>query len=710
MAQKVPHRAAAAEADCFGAKVAVAAACTEGALLVGGTGSAVADVPLPHHRGPNHNAISRVPGTAMTASPPTVRLEIDADRIATVWLDAPGRPVNTLSTGALADLEAIVARLEVERPVAVVFASAKAGFCGGADLAEIRDLDDPALDRFLAAGQSLLDRIAALPVATVAALGGDALGGGLELALACRDRVAADDPRLKLGLPETTLGIVPGWAGTLRLPRVVGLAPALKLLVTGRTVAPEEALAIGLVDEIVPRERLLDTAWRRAVAAAPRAPQPDPLAGDAAARAAECDRVRAETLKRSGDHLPAPLRVIDLVEASYPDAGPDAAAAERRALVELRRTSACRNLVRLFFLRTGGRKAAARLAGGTPRPVATAAVIGGGTMGAGIAQALARSGIDVRVIEADAAAASAAAGRIGAGGPALEVTTDWSRVAAADLVVEAVVERLPVKVDVFRRLEGLVRPDAVLATNTSSLSVAAIAAATARPDRVIGLHFFNPVAKMPLVEVVRPPQATADVVATGVAVAGAAGKTPVLCADAPGFVVNRVLFPQLREALVLFEEGASVVATDAAIRGWGLPMGPFMLIDEIGLDVTQMILESLAAELGPRFAPPPALARALAQGWLGRKSGRGFYDHPRDGRPAPSAALAPTSATAPAATAEAIQRRLIEPMAAEARLVLEAGVVDSADAIDLATVLGLGFAPFRGGLATYAGLAPAPRG
>jgi 3-hydroxyacyl-CoA dehydrogenase/enoyl-CoA hydratase/3-hydroxybutyryl-CoA epimerase len=337
-------------------------------------------------------------------------------------------------------------------------------------------------------------------------------------------------------------------------------------------------------------------------------------------------------------------------------------------------------------------------------------VIGGGTMGAGIAQALARSGIDVRVIEADAAAASAAAGRIGAGGPALEVTTDWSRVAAADLVVEAVVERLPVKVDVFRRLEGLVRPDAVLATNTSSLSVAAIAAATARPDRVIGLHFFNPVAKMPLVEVVRPPQATADVVATGVAVAGAAGKTPVLCADAPGFVVNRVLFPQLREALVLFEEGASVVATDAAIRGWGLPMGPFMLIDEIGLDVTQMILESLAAELGPRFAPPPALARALAQGWLGRKSGRGFYDHPRDGRPAPSAALAPTSATAPAATAEAIQRRLIEPMAAEARLVLEAGVVDSADAIDLATVLGLGFAPFRGGLATYAGLAPAPRG
>ena len=646
----------------------------------------------------------------MNVAPPSVRLEIDADRVATVWLDAPGRPVNTVSADVLAELETVIGRIEAERPVAVVFASAKAGFCGGADLAEIRDLDDPALDRFLAAGQSLLDRIAALPVATVAALGGDALGGGLELALACRDRVAADDPRLKLGLPETTLGIVPGWAGTLRLPQLVGLAPALKLLVTGRTVAPSEALTLGLVDEIVPRERLLDTARRRASAAAPRPTRPDPLAGDAAARAAECGRLRAETRKRSADHLPAPLRVIDLVEASYPEAGPDAAAAERRALVELRRTPACRNLVRLFFLRTGGRKAAARIAGGTPRPVAIAAVIGGGTMGAGIAQALARAGIDVRVIEADQAAASAAATRIAAGGSAVEVTTDWSRAAAADLVVEAVVERLPVKVDVFRRLDGLVRPDAVLATNTSSLSVADIAAATARPDRVIGLHFFNPVAKMPLVEVVRPPQAAPDAVATGVAVAGAAGKTPVVCADAPGFVVNRVLFPQLREALVLFDEGASVAATDAAIRGWGLPMGPFMLIDEIGLDVTQMILESLAAALGPRFAPPPALGRALAAGWLGRKSGRGFYDHPRDGGPTPNAEFVAAAAAAPSAPAEAIQRRLIDPMAAEARLVLDAGVVDSADTLDLATVLGLGFAPFRGGLATAAGLAPAPRG
>jgi 3-hydroxyacyl-CoA dehydrogenase/enoyl-CoA hydratase/3-hydroxybutyryl-CoA epimerase len=420
--------------------------------------------------------------------------------------------------------------------------------------------------------------------------------------------------------------------------------------------------------------------------------------------------VRAETRKRSGDHLPAPLRVIDLVEASYPEAGPEAAAVERRALLELRRTPACRNLLRLFFLRSGGRKAAARLAGGTPRPVAVAAVIGGGTMGAGIAQALARAGIDVRVIEADQAAATAASARIGAGGSTIEVTTDWSRAAAADLVVEAVVERLPVKLDVFKRLDGLVRPDAVLATNTSSLSVAAIAAGTRHPDRVIGLHFFNPVAKMPLVEVVRTPEAAADAVATGVAVAGAAGKTPVVCADAPGFVVNRVLFPQLREALVLFEEGVSVAATDAAIRAWGLPMGPFMLIDEIGLDVTQMILESLAAALGPRFAPPPALARALASGWLGRKSGRGFYDHPGQGAPVPNADLVAPAAAPAAATPEAIQRRLIEPMAAEARLVLEAGVVDAPDAIDLATVLGLGFAPFRGGLATCAGLAPARRG
>jgi 3-hydroxyacyl-CoA dehydrogenase/enoyl-CoA hydratase/carnithine racemase len=634
--------------------------------------------------------------------PPSVRSERHADGVAIVWFDVQGKSVNAVSSAVLADLDAVVKELEADPPAGVVFASAKPGtFVVGGDLFEIRDADEPALDAFLARGQGIFDRIAALGVPTVAALSGDTLGGGYEMALACRHRIAADVPRSRIGLPETAIGIVPGWCGTLRLPRLLGIEAGLKLLVTGRTVAPREALELGMIDEVVPADELLDAARRRALDPTPRPALVDP---DPAACAAACQRSRDETRGRSGDHLPAALRVVDIVETSYRDGFAAGADAERRILIELRRGAAGRNLLRLFFLRSGGKKAAAQRAGGTPRDVARAAVIGGGTMGAGIAAALARAGMEVQVVEADEAAATAAAARLAAaGGQPPRVTTDWSAVAAADLVVEAVVESLPVKLDVFRRLDETVRPDAVLASNTSSLAVASIAAATRHPERVIGLHFFNPVARMPLVEVVRAERSGADAVATGVAVAARAGKTPVVVGDAPGFVVNRVLFPYLREAAILFDEGASVAAVDAAARGWGMPMGPLALLDEIGLDTSLFIFEALVGPLGGRFEPPPAVARAVARGWLGRKSGRGFYDHPREGKPAANPEF--TAAAPGGGPAADLADRLLRPMAEEARRVLAAGVVDSPDALDLATVLGIGFPAFRGGLATFAGLA-----
>ena len=333
-------------------------------------------------------------------------------------------------------------------------------------------------------------------------------------------------------------------------------------------------------------------------------------------------------------------------------------------------------------------------------------------MGAGIAHALSRAGVAVQVVEADERSAAAATARLAAltGDDSIRATIDWSVVAAADLGVEAVVEQLPAKLDVFRRLDELAAPGAVLASNTSSLGIGEIAAATGHPGRVIGLHFFNPVPKMPLVEVVRTPLTDADALATGVAVVTKAGKTPVIVNDSPGFLVNRVLFPYLREAIVLFAEGATVAGVDAAIRSWGMPMGPFTLMDEIGLDVTRMILDSLERTLGPRLSSPPLLAAAIDRGWLGRKAGRGFYLHPAGGKPEPHRDMAslvgdPPPLDLPPAE---LQRRLIGPMAAEARLVLAEGVVESADAIDLATVLGLGFAPFRGGLASFAGLVPPP--
>ena len=656
---------------------------------------------------------SPVPGQRASAAP--VRWVMDGDRVMRVWFDAPEKSVNTLGTATWQALDAAVREIEAVRPVGVVFASGKPrSFIAGADLVELWSLTDGELDEYLARGQRILDRIEALPLPTVAAINGDALGGGLELALACRYRVAADDPRVKLGLPETTLGLLPGWGGTIRLPRLVGLEPALALMLPGKSIPPHEALALGLVDRLAPRDQLDATCT--SLVHSPTAAEHCRRDLDPQERLAVLARVRDEIRRRSGDHLPAPLRLIDVVETGY-DAGSEAAAAaERRGLIEMRSTAAAKNLLRLFFLRTAAKKAAAAAAGGSPRPVQRAVVIGGGTMGAGIAVVLAAAGVEVQVVEADERSAAAAATRVAspAGANAVPVTTDWAAIGDADLVVEAVVEDLAAKVDIFRRLDRVARPDAVLASNTSSLSIAALAAAVRDPGRVIGLHFFNPVAKMPLVEVVRQPQAAADAVATGVAVAALGGKTPVVCRDAAGFIVNRGLFPYLRAALLAAESGADVQIIDAAVRAWGMPMGPFALIDEIGLDIARSIFHSLEQALGPRPAAVRILTAMIDKGWLGRKAGRGFYDHPPEGRPVPNpdwATVGINSATSAETVDETrwdestVEARLIGPMADEARRLLDEGVVDSADAIDLATVLGIGFPAFRGGLATFATLA-----
>jgi 3-hydroxyacyl-CoA dehydrogenase/enoyl-CoA hydratase/carnithine racemase len=636
-----------------------------------------------------------------------IRLDVDIDRMATVWIDCPAMSVNTLSAATWDGLDAAVRQIEVIEPVGVVIASAKPRtFIAGADLFELDALADAGLDEHLARGQAILDRVAALPMPTVAAINGDALGGGLEVVLACRYRIAADDSRIKIGLPETTLGLVPGWGGTFRLPRLIGVEPALSLLVSGKPIPPTEAAAIGLVDRVVSRDDLVSVA-KECVRASLQARG---SVNDDLARVRDvCNRFREATRERSGEQLPAPLRVIDIVETGL-TAGHDAAmAAERAGLVALRRSPAGKQLLRMFFLRTAAKKKAAAEAGGTPRPVRSVVVIGGGTMGAGIAAAFGAAGVPVQVIEVDQPSARAAQARLATmpGGGGVGVTTDWSAIAGADIVIEAAVENLSIKQGIFSRLDELARPGAILATNTSSLGVAALAAATKHPGRVIGLHFFNPVARMPLVEVVRGVQSDADAVATGVAAATMLAKTPVVCRDAPGFIVNRVLFPYLRAALALVDEGFDIGSLDAAARRWGMPMGPCSLIDEIGLDVSLSIFASLASALGDRFAVLPTLERAVARGWLGKKSGQGLYVHPPEGRPTPnpewSSLTSPTSNGETVVGDAMIAGELIAPMAAEARLVLAEGIAASADSLDLASVLGMGFPAFRGGLATYAG-------
>ncbi|MDB5355169.1 MAG: fadJ [Phycisphaerales bacterium] len=655
----------------------------------------------------------------------TLRTSTDPDGVVTVLLDAPGKSLNTLIRLMFAELAEVVTRLEEEKAKAVIFASAKKrSFIAGADVFEISSMSPGDLERHLAFGQELFTRIEQLPMPTVAVINGDCLGGGLELALACTLRVSADEPSISLGLPEVKLGLVPGWGGTVRLPRLIGLAEALSLMTAGRTLSPAKALKAGLIDEVAKTDELLAAARRLVLSGAKRrevsSAAPSDLPGI-------LENARAQTLAQTRGNYPAPLRLIEVVAEGWNHGRAAGMAAERKALVEMMGTDAAKGLIRVFFLRQGAKRAIASQIRAQPAEVKHAAVIGGGVMGAGIVHALIRAGINVRLIEINADAASAgisrvckaleedvAGGRMTASDAAgalgrITATSEWAGLEAADIVIEAAVERIEVKREIFAKLDRAVRPDCVLATNTSSLSVSEMAGATANPGWVVGLHFFNPVAKMPLVEVVRTGKSQEQALATAAGLAGKIGKTAVLVNDSPGFLVNRVLMPYLAEALVMAGEGADVRTVDEALKRWGMPMGPFELLDEIGLDVSSHILKSLAGHFGERLPGAASLDSAVQRGWLGKKSGRGFYVYgdkrgaePQVNPEQIATPIAPrTNPLSAKENSEEIAWRLVLPMVNEAARLLEEGVVDNVDAVDLAMVLGTSFAPFRGGLVHF---------
>ena len=662
-----------------------------------------------------------------------LRTSVDADGVMTVTFDAPGKGVNTINGQLLQDLTAAVEQAEREKPKGVIFASAKDGcFIAGADLFEIRKMagDVQRMTGFLADGQSLWNRIEKLPMPTVAAINGDSLGGGFELALACTYRVAADDGSINIGLPEVKVGILPGWGGTTRLPRLVGLRKALPLLLAGKALPPKKARKAGLVDETVRPEALLSAAKRLVLSGkAPnrKLPLVDRLTAAAPLRNIVIDKATKQTLEQTHGNYPAPMQILRVVKVGLEQGFEAGLAEERKGLRELIDQPASQNLMRLFFLKQGLKKSvAAQLNGARPAEVTHAAVIGGGTMGAGIVHSLARAGVNVRLVEVNEKAAAAALGRVkkmldddvySGRLSALEAkhafarvspTTDWTGLNLADVVIEAVAETMDVKREVFGKLDKLCRPDAVLASNTSSLSIAEMADATTRPGRVVGMHFFNPVPKMPLLEVVRAQKSEDGALATAVALGSRMGKVPILVKDAPGFLVNRVLIPYLAEAIVMATEGAPIPLVDEVMKKWGMPMGPFELLDEIGLDIGAHVLKSLGSKLDPPLEPSPQMARALEKGWLGKKSGKGFYVY--DGKKKSAklelnhemASLISGGKVAPELSDAHIQWRLVLPMVNEAARLLAEGVTDSADTVDLATVLGTGFAPFRGGLAKFA--------
>ena len=635
------------------------------------------------------------------------KVDRDAEGIVWLCLDKPGSSANVLSAQVLRELDGVLADLERTLPRGVVISSAKkSGFIAGADIKEftgIANSDDGY--KLIRSGQQVLGRLAALPCPTVAAIHGFALGGGFELALACRYRVAVGDDKLTLGLPEVQLGIHPGFGGTVRSVNLVGVRPAMDMMLTGKSIRADQAQRLGLVDRLVSAEQL-----KAAAAEILRNPPPahQPPFGErvlswSIVRPFIKGTITAQVAKKARrEHYPAPYAIIDLW-AKYGASGSAAYEAEARSIAHLFTTETSRNLVRLFLL-TDRLKA---LGGKSPAEVKHVHVVGAGVMGADIAAWSALRGFTVtlqdRALEyiepalkrsrelfdkrlRDPQKSAEAAAR-------LQPDVAGDGVARADVVIEAIFESLEAKRSLYASLEPRMKPEALLATNTSSLMLEPLAEKLARPGRLVGLHFFNPVPQMPLIEIVRSTSTEPQVMQGALSFARRLDKLPVPCRSAPGFVVNRVLMPYLHEAMFAAQEGVPLPVIDAAAVRFGMPMGPIELADVVGLDVALDVGEIIAAELG---RPPPELARLKEKKEarkLGRKTGEGFYVW-QDGK-----ALKPeVHATAP----QDLIDRLILVMVNECVACLREQIAEDADLIDAAVILGTGFAPFRGGPLAYA--------
>jgi len=661
--------------------------------------------------------------------------------IAHLVMDDPARRVNVIDQEALGDLEAALDLLEGRPDLrGLVVRSGKPGtFVTAADLDAIAALTDrPQALAWVRRVQEAFARLAALPFPTVAAIDGTCLGGGVELALACCSRVAAEEPRTQIGLPEVLLGIIPGFGGTTRLPRLVGLSTALDLILTGRMLDARRAERAGLVARAVPGVWLIEHAHRRLAELAARGPgagratnpalrsrrdrwRPRGLRawlsdGTPLGQGLTISRARAMTKARTGGHYPAPVAALSVLHHGFAQPVEASLRLEAEWVSDLVVGPVCRNLVRAFQFAERARKES--LPGmEQAAPVERLQVVGAGVMGAGIAELASRHGIEVRLRDTDPAALAQAlravrarvaerAGRSGAARHETEAqlarvfpSPDLAGLKRADFAIEAVVENLDVKRRVFGELEVRMRPDAVLATNTSSLSVDELAAGLKWPQRFVGLHFFNPVHRMPLVEVVRGAKTSPAALATVVTLARRLGRTPVVVNDGPGFVVNRVLMPCLREALHLAEDGYRVVDVDAAMRAFGMPMGPFQVMDEVGLDVVAAVAAILGRAFPERVAPAPQLEALVEAGLLGRKRGAGFYRHWRGRRtldPLAARLLRPARERRPASL-EVLAERMTLAMVNEAAHCLADGVVKDAGTLDLALLYGAGFPSFRGG-------------
>lgn len=634
-------------------------------------------------------------------------IEEDADGILWLNIDTQGQPTNVLTHATLDELESLLETIADSSPRGLVIGSARPGaFIAGADVKAFTRLEgaEDAL-KLIQRGQSIMDTLEALPCPTVAMITGYCLGGGLELSLACDYRLALDDPATRLGLPEVKLGIHPGFGGTVRSIRRLGVFQAMDLMLTGRTVDAKRARRMGLVDQVFP-ERQLKRAARETVLARPATARPGSLQRLANLRPARwliARQLRKQVARKAPKvHYPAPYALIDLWER----AGGEHARMyreEARSVAELITGQTAQNLIRVFQLQTllkgvGDRKAF---------DAHHVHVIGGGVMGGDIAAWCALQGFRVSVQDPRPEALAQTLKRAQkqfsrrfrayplrgvAAADRLIPDPDGDGVAKADVVIEAIFEDLDAKTALYRDLEPRLKPEALLATNTSSIPLEQLSAELADPGRLVGLHFFNPVARMPLLEVVRGKDTRDDVMTRALSFARQIDKLPLPVKSSPGFLVNRVLMPYLLEAILLYQEGVPREVIDKAARDFGMPMGPIELGDTVGLDICLHVGEILAQELG--YQVPDVLREMVEKGRLGIKTGKGFYTY-KDGKKVK---------TKPAdfdGSVDEVQDRLILRYVNEAVACLREEVVEDADLVDAGMVFGTGFAPFRGGPMHY---------
>ena len=682
----------------------------------------------------------------MTTSPEAGRVMDDAatgitlsvlDGVAIVRYDQPDSAVNTLNTRMGSVFERLFTRIEQDPSIvgAVLVSGKPDSWIAGADIDELQHVATAADGEELSrSGQRLLNRLAALPKPFVAAIHGAALGGGLEVALACRYRVATDHPKTVLALPEVQLGLLPGAGGTQRLPRTIGLQAALDMMLTGRNIRAKKAWHMGLVHELVHPAILLETAMRRVRALArgeatparsrSRSGRDMLLEGNALGRALVFKQARVTVLKKTRGHYPAPLAVLEAVATGYHRGFEAGLLHEARQFGALAVSPVSRQLVSIFFATTALKKDTGLPPGisATAQPVRKIGVLGAGFMGAGIATVAIRAGTVVRL--KDASLERLAAGLRSVREVVREqlkrkqltrvqyddtlslvgATTDYRGFHNVDVVIEAVFEDLAVKHAVLREVEA-VAPTAIFASNTSTIPIREIARASVRPERVVGMHFFSPVHKMPLLEVIVTPETSADTTATVVAYGRSLGKTVIVVQDGPGFYVNRILAPYINESGKLLDEGVSVDAVDAALLSFGFPVGPITLLDEVGLDIAGKSGPIMAAAFGDRMQPSVTLQRVIESGRLGRKAKRGFYRYDAKGKrlgvDEGIAALTPAGGARRSLPDDEIQRRTVLPMLNEAVRCLEEGVIRSARDGDIGAIFGIGFPPFHGGPFRY---------